>query len=163
MYTTFTGLPFCIVLSIILIGSGYSKLLDNMQNRSQEMLEQAVWLLLVGCVGTLNQITFNLALKNDDIFKISLVKTADLFFVLLLQTVFLGINVNTLNLVGVAMIFSSTLFILCFKFVDEMYQEKLEKASNESTRSAVSTDGEDGRLNSTSKPSMFFRVLFFKF
>jgi len=154
-YTSFTGLPIAIILSAILILSGYSKIFENYQNRFDELKVQTVMVLIIGFVGTLNQLTMNLALKYDDVLKISLVKSADLFFVLLSQTIFLDIRINTLNLVGVMIIFISTTLILTFKYLDERVVNAPVKQSSEL--------GERSEENAIKKRSIFIRALFFKF
>jgi len=160
MYTTFTGLPFAIVLSAILIGSGYSRILENYQKRFEELQQQTVLVLIVGCVGTLNQLILNLALKYDDVLKISLVKSADLFFVLMLQSIFLGIHINALNLIGLMMIFFSTITILVFKYLNERLMNETVEESNEVEHKKETR--EEAKVKKTNR-SAILRVVFFKF
>ncbi len=160
MYTTFTGLPFAIVLSAILIGSGYSRIFENYQKRFEELQQQTVLVLIVGCVGTLNQLILNLALKYDDVLKISLVKSADLFFVLMLQSIFLGIHINALNLMGLMMIFFSTITILVFKYLNERLMNETVEESNEVEHKKETR--EEAKVKKTNR-SAILRVVFFKF
>lgn len=152
--TTFTGIPFSLVLSAVLICTGYSKIIQNMQNQSHELLQQFLLLVITGLVGSMNQIVFNLALKNEVVSKVSLVKTSELFFILVLQSIFLDIHINTLNMIGVFMIFSSTMFILVFKYFDERYMVLMQV--NDSEKGKVDNSIRDRR-------DLIKKILFFKF
>lgn len=161
IYTVFTGLPYAIILSLILILTGYSHLFENFQTRSEELLEQTVLLCIVAAVGTCNQIIFNLALKYDDVFKISVIKTADLFFVIILQTIFLDITINWLNLIGVLMIFTSTIIIFTFKYYEEQYLDEIEN-SNKASEKEVEAE-ENNNVEVQDSKFNFRKIIFFKF
>lgn len=146
--------------------TGYSQLFVNFRTRPDELLEQTVLLCIVAAVGTCNQIIFNLALKYDDVFKISVVKTADLFFVILLQTIFLDININWLNLIGVLMIFTSTMIILMFKYCEERYLESVENADQPLAKEIEAKMNEaelNGQAEIQSSRISFQKIIFFKF
>lgn len=164
LFTVYTGMPLSLLISAILIGTGYSKLFENIVRYSDEFLEQFVLLLVVAVIGTINQIIFNLALKSEDVFKVSVVKTADLFFIILLQSIFLNIHISWLNLFGVSMIFSSTFFILCFKYFDERYLESLEKREHkrENIEAIYAKDMSESD-DPGSKCDLIKKIIFFKF
>lgn len=151
--TTFTGIPFSLALSAILIATGYSKIVQNVQTKSHELTQQFILLVITGLIGSMNQIVINLALKNEVVSKVSLVKTSELFFILILQSIFLDVHINTLNMIGVFMIFSSTIFILVFKYFDEKYMID----EHEKSKEALSGNNDEHRMD------FIKQIVFFKF
>ena len=153
IFTTFIGFPVALTISATLILTGYSKLVENIEHVPRQLFWHLFYVCIVGVIGSFNQIVFNLALKYEDAFKISLVKTADLFIVLIMQYFLLDININYLNLIGISLIVSSTLFILAYKHFDDLYWARNE-------------DQIDNKLKGNyqdSKENLLKKILFYKF
>jgi drug/metabolite transporter (DMT)-like permease len=80
--------------------------------------------LLVGMIASCNQIIFNLSLQYEDASKISIIKTTELFFIFLMQYLFLNIKTDYLNMIGAFLILTSTLIIILYKIFDQIESEK---------------------------------------
>jgi drug/metabolite transporter (DMT)-like permease len=140
IYTSYIGLPFCGIASIIFYFFG----ITNRNELTEFNLLK--WHLLIVCLvallGTLNQVILNLSLKYEDASKVAVIRTTDLFFSFLFQYLILNITSELLNIIGALLILSSTLLILVYKFLDERNQDKQRQSQ---------------------EPSIFKRFVFFKF
>lgn len=104
--------------------------------------------VIISCFGVLNQTFLVLSLKYEDAFKISMIKTVDLFFIFILQYFLLNIETNMNNLIGVLLIALSTFIVFGFKYFNDLYTAEKNVQINQTGKN---------------KTNLFKRIIFIKF
>ena len=157
IYTSYIGLPICLILSLFFIYTKNSSLMYNIEFNWANFKWHLFYAILVGLIGSLNQIILNLSLQYEEASKISIIKTSDLFFVFLMQYLFLGIKSDCLNVIGALLIIFSSFLIMIYRLIDENNSRKLfYKNASLKQDSLVKS-----KKRSSKKCQRFFKSLFF--
>ena len=125
IYVCWFGVPVALVVSGILMLLGHSH-----QNFSQERDDLPMDLFYSVCSSLFSicgQVTLNIALKYEDATKISLTKTTDVLFSIVLQYILLGIKIDSLGMLGALSILAGTFCVLSFKILENRYESYLYK------------------------------------
>ena len=120
IYPAYLGMPITLVISLAIYFLGVGG------ERPAELYEDS-WTLLWQCVAVigsamasfLTQLVLIIGLKYEDPAKFSIIRTTDVLFSFVLQTLVLGIYANYLSILGALLIFLATLFVILFKIMDQ--------------------------------------------
>ena len=145
VYTCYFGLPLAIALSAFAFITGVERKNAELYNTWNSLIWQWIYTLTSASCGVFSQILMNLSLKYEEASKISIIRTSDLFFTFLFQLLILDIHSNYLSIVGALLIFVATIIVLLFKLVDQKWNKK------------------HGKDSDNNKPTGFKRFLFYKF
>lgn len=138
--TSLIGLPISILISLLLILTEQSQLVDHFRSNMADLKFHLGLVVISSLFGILAQVFINMSLKYEDASKVSIIKTSEIFFSFLLQYFILEIKSNVFKILGGLLIFISVGSILVFKMLDQKNAKKANK-----------------------RPSLFKRIFFFKF
>jgi uncharacterized membrane protein len=77
--------------------------------------------LFSALTGVLQQVLMNLALDYEEASKVMIIRSTDLFFAFLLQSIFLHIYSDWMSVSGALMIFVATMLVMMFKMADKKW------------------------------------------
>jgi drug/metabolite transporter (DMT)-like permease len=162
LFTSILGLPVSLLLSLVLILTSQSKLLYNIEHKSDELLIHLLYAILSSVVGVIAQILFNLSLQYEDASKVSIIKTSEIFFAFLLQYALLNIKSNMFKIVGGVLIFVSSAAILTYNIFENKHSKRKKTRKN---LLLLSTENATTEHNTSRNRKFSFctRLLFFKF
>ncbi|CAF0988720.1 unnamed protein product [Brachionus calyciflorus] len=118
IYASYLGLPVCSIISfyLLFIGKERKSYIDF-----KSLLFQCALAFLSGLSGLLAQIFKNVAFNYEDVTKVSLIKSTDLFFSFFLQFFMLNIHPNMFNLIGALLILGSALIVIIKKILESKF------------------------------------------
>ena len=122
VYAAYFGLPVSAFITIVLYATGVERKDWSLVDTYEKCAHQIAYSLVSALSGTWSQILLNLALKHEEASKVSIMRSTDLFFVFLLQFVFLGILSNLLSTIGALCIFLATMFLIVVKYMEKRYK-----------------------------------------
>jgi drug/metabolite transporter (DMT)-like permease len=163
IFVCWFGVPFSVVLSIILFNFG--KAHKNIQEELGHLPMDLFYSVLASMLSIGGQIFLNISLKYEDATKIAITKTVDVFFSFILQYILLSIDADYLSVLGAISILTATFSVLMFRMMEAKY------GLNEDTTSAIN-DADDTKSpekepeikpKENSIKSCFLKFLFMKF
>jgi drug/metabolite transporter (DMT)-like permease len=184
LYTAYVGIPFTLIISIILVQFEYSKNPLLILNDIPHHKWQIVYSLLGALLGLLSQSCFNMAYFYEDAIKISILRITEIPFTFLFQYLILEIVPNSLSTIGALLITVASLILMIFKFFDTKFTKKrilkeenqlieLERNNNrEIEDEEEEEEEEDGTINNDikNKNSKYLnfkkavsKIIFYKF
>ena len=120
IYQSFVGLPLSLLISLILVFTGIQRYDLNLLKDTKNICYQILFAIGSSLFGIFYQIFLNIALKYEKSSRVSIIMATSLIFTFLFQYLILNINPNILSTLGVLLIFSSTLWIICFKILEQV-------------------------------------------
>ncbi|CAF0810789.1 unnamed protein product [Brachionus calyciflorus] len=162
IYASYLGLPICSLISIILLYTGNEK---KPEIDTISLIYQYLMAILSGLVGLFAQVCINLAVITEDVTKVSLVKSSDLFFSFILQYFLLDIHSNLYSVSGALLILASVTMVMIYKIIDQKFTEKHKEyfAIKQFNYSNKNNQGQRALSENIVKPSLFKKILFHKF
>lgn len=120
IFASYFGLPFSMILSLILIITGVEIKQPEMLSNTPTLIMQIIYSILSGLCGILAQILVNISVKTEEPYKVSMIRSADLLFTFLFQYLILNICPNVFSICGGLLIFLAALICFLYKPVEKM-------------------------------------------
>jgi drug/metabolite transporter (DMT)-like permease len=156
IFSSYIGLPVSIAISLIMLLAGFDKKNPDVYTNAQKLITQIAFALSSAFCGILSQVLMSLSLVYEDASKMTLFKSADLFFVFILQYIIVNIKTNMYSQIGAFLIFVGILTIMIFKIFDKRNDKKKRIIHQQNA------------LNFNKKPivlkqNFLTKIIFFKF
>lgn len=119
IYASYFGGPVTLIMSTTFLLTGITKKDPSMLDDIPSFTLQVFYSLASGVLGTLSQITKNIALKHEDVSKIAIVRSTSVFFAYLFQYIWLGIRTNVYSGVGAFLIVAGVVLVLIYKILEK--------------------------------------------
>lgn len=156
IYATYFGLPLCLALSL---GAYFSGLDTKKPIEFTALVIQICLALGSAITGLSAQAFLNLSYNHEDASKISLVKSADLIFIFFFQYILLDIRSNVYSISGAVLILIGVSIVMIYKILDQKYTKKHKVYLNSKSNKSIPVE----ELDNMKKPTLFKRILFYKF
>jgi drug/metabolite transporter (DMT)-like permease len=122
IYAAYIGLPTSLAITLVLRLTGAQKSNRNF-NDMYNLSMQIFYSISSASCGILGQILLTNSFKHENVTKIAVLRSTNLFWAFLLQYIFLDIEANIFSLSGVILIFSAILFTIIAKAVEKRLQQ----------------------------------------
>ena len=129
IYASYIGLPTSLLITLVLRLTGAQKSNRNIYE-TYDLSLQIFYSISSASCGIIGQILLTTSFKHEDVTKISVLRSTNLFWSFLLQYFFLNIEANIFSLAGVILIFSAILLSIIAKAVEKKLQQKHEANQN---------------------------------
>lgn len=117
IYPAFVGLPFSIIISIVLILTKNSHV--DLDDEASSLPLQIFYSICGGSIGVIGLTFLNIALNHEDPTKIGMTKTTGVLFSFILQYIFIGISIDFLGIIGAALVILAIAFVMLIKLFDK--------------------------------------------
>ena len=123
IYASYIGLPTSLLITLVL------RLTDAQKSNRNFYDMYYIWLQIFYSVcsascGIMGQILLTNSFKHEDVTKIFVLRSTNLFWSFFLQYIFLDIKFNIFSLTGVLLIFSAIILSILAKAVEKKFQQK---------------------------------------
>jgi drug/metabolite transporter (DMT)-like permease len=163
IFVCWFGVPFSIVLSIILFNFG--KAHKNIQEELVHLPMDLFYSVLASMLSISGQVFLNISLKYEDATKIAITKTVDVFFSFILQFILLGIEADYLSVLGAISILTATFSVLMYRMIEAKYStnDEIDTAINDDDDTKVPEKELETKPKENTIKRCFFKFLFMKF
>ena len=127
LYSSYTGVPACALLSVLLYIGKLSHL--NLQMELPNLPYHVFYSSCSAFFGIAGQVFLNISLSCEDATKVSIAKTSDVFFNYVFQQFFLYIVVDMFSIIGSVFILLGTFIVLSFKILEKNLNSDPKKSS----------------------------------
>lgn len=127
IYASYLGIPFSLLISLVLHLSDLDKRNFEEFNNSSVIAWQLFYSFISASSGVLSQTMMNISIKYEDASKVALLRSTDLLYTFILQHFFLGIDSNLFSIIGASLIFISTILVLVFKIMEKSTSKEADK------------------------------------
>jgi drug/metabolite transporter (DMT)-like permease len=159
IYTSGFGLPTSLMLSAIFYYIDFKNDVPIFVYDTAELLTQIGLSFVAAILEVGSQYCTTLALKYENVSKVTLVKSSSIGLSFLLQYVMLGIVSGIFNTIGACLIFLSVLIVLVHKILDEKYNQN-QAINSDSCKSAGETLIHKTEIK---KSNLLQKIVFYKF
>jgi drug/metabolite transporter (DMT)-like permease len=139
IFVCWFGIPFSLLISILLYKLGYSH--QNLALEKKDLPMDLFYSVLSSILSVVGQILLNKCLMYEDATKIAITRTTDVLFTTILQYFILNIVIDLLSAVGAFNIMMGSFFILVFK----LFEDKYERFNLKQTAKYANTSSETGK------------------
>lgn len=121
IYPPLVGIPISLVISLLSFYFGFEKRNTELCKDTVTILWQVGYLAISAITNLLTQLFFNIAVKYEDVSKLSIIRISDLLFTLILQALILNIYADLFSIMGAMLIFTACVLVILYKIVERKY------------------------------------------
>lgn len=156
IFSSYIGLPISVIINLIMLLAGFDKKNPVVYTNAGAMAIQLAFALSSAFCGILSQVLMSLSLEYEDAGKMTLFKSADLFFVFILQYIIVNIKTNMYSQIGAFLIFIGILTIMIFKIFDKRNDKKKSMINQQNANNL-------NKKITVLKQNFLTKLIFFKF
>lgn len=121
IYPPLVGIPISLAISLLSFYFGFEKRNTELCKDTVTVLWQVGYLAISAITNLLTQLFFNIAVKYEDVSKLSIIRISDLLFTLILQALILNIYADLFSIMGAMLIFTACVLVILYKIVERKY------------------------------------------
>lgn len=157
IYTCWFGIPMSLIISAVLTHLGLYH--QDWENELPMLPMDLFYAFVASFFSCLAQTCMVKAFNYENPTKIAITKTVDVLFACILQYIFLGLIIDSFEIIGSGSILLSTIIILGFKLLDNKYEGYVAQAQETLSTSSA----EDMATERILKKNFFLKLIFAKF
>jgi drug/metabolite transporter (DMT)-like permease len=161
LFACYAGLPTTLIISVVLVQTGYKTNPLLILNDLQDHKLQIFYSIAAALLGLLSQTCMIVSYLYEDAIKLSILKTIELPFTFLFQYIILRIIPNYYSSIGAVLIVTASLSLLAIKYFDARNMKKMASIEEaEQMNSLLNVNNKDKSCDIKKSTT---RILFYKF